>query len=955
MLRRILSPGRSVPVLLLCLSLGQAAVAESEDDNGVPTNGAEHKVLIRIGILHKDTPTGNRHAEGIAQAIRTHALHASERVNIVPVSYSKEDDGVELLLHWVTRPVPDSGKSQAGESHGTSASPKPADTSPPQADENQPDRRPAKKLHDDVDIVIGPTESGVFVQAMTRMRQSVREGTRQGAGVPAISGLVASRVANDPDGWFFRTNVDAAKRADTIYNFINKYWVRSIAVLYADTEYATRAEHEFQKLLTPEQRKHYTSVLYEDPPNVSTQLRTIFAERPEMIGFFGEREDIQLIYRTIPEINPEMMSFRPLFFTLLDARCVADNVDQIDLYCVTICQDSMQAIDRMTPRGSVSLDGGNKHDEVRFLGYETGLIVMEELNEIVKDLRADQEEAGKTVDAATALKLTSRDIRKFRDRFATFLSQSGPRATVRSTFTNMQNSTQRNIIRVTKQPGAAAHVQLVENDQTAGLLAKMGMKIRLIHGSFGGWPVLCIGLILLLSAVLSGLDLSRWFQGSNLNVWGTGFFFVYTAFHALLVVLLYVTLAETGAIRYDNVAMAVALCFAPTAMLRTTFFETKRGKMIGLEGVYRAIRANLDYRVMKARHRALQAKKNLIAYSNSVFVMRRALVEIYRNHPSPAEAGRLIQELEEVLRSEQDYFDRRRKCAYRLLRQLGWEQIKADGFVSAKWIRARQPGKPGEHAPDGQTADAQTSDGRVPDGQAPDAQTSDTLTPDRDVVTHDGRSGNGLAAPEKAAAWDSDDLIPDPRMVVAMAVKYCLRSRERREKLKEEVEGHLEGMQSDSDQRSKELRAFYDAECEKALAPESIVNIRVRFLLVLLSFDVEELIAKDFLTQQQVDGYRRELKQQTRTQKQKTSPLLVNYVTLAWCGVRFVGVWSVAQSVRVLRRLRRPIPSDEDDNTASSDAEGETPAPQSEVTLQEEGEMVTTSGAETGELPNRPR
>jgi hypothetical protein len=188
---------------------------------------------------------------------------------------------------------------------------------------------------------------------------------------------------------------------------------------------------------------------------------------------------------------------------------------------------------------------------------------------------------------------------------------------------------------------------------------------------------------------LSWTDLRRLFRGSGGSVLTNRFFYLFTAGNFSIMVLLYLFLAETGRVRYDGILTAFIIGLAPSAMLRTTLFETPQGRAIGLERLYDKLLSWVDERLMMARYKALQARINLVAYNNSQNAMREALFDLYRNHPAPAQRARLIRELDEDLRDEPDYLERRRSLARRLLRWYDWEQLKAEGFVPPQWDESR--------------------------------------------------------------------------------------------------------------------------------------------------------------------------------------------------------------------------------------------------------------------------
>ncbi len=184
------------------------------------------KTMIRIGVLTIDTGTGREHQVGISDAVNEHAF--KERICLISRTYGSQSQGIEDLLGMI---------------RDTS------DTAP--------------------HFILGPTESGVFVDAVNH------EADLATYEVPVISGLVAADVANREDGWFFRTNVNVARRVEAISDQLNKDWVRSIAVLHGNSEFARRAQIEFEKELTSTQKRRSQSLAFITPPGPRPQLRQI--------------------------------------------------------------------------------------------------------------------------------------------------------------------------------------------------------------------------------------------------------------------------------------------------------------------------------------------------------------------------------------------------------------------------------------------------------------------------------------------------------------------------------------------------------------------------------------------------------------------------------------------------------------------------------------------------------
>ena len=691
-----------------------SVLAQSGNPAGSRSEGSDDK--IRIGILISNTKTGHLHRQGIEEALNNHSF--GKNVYPIAYAYSNESQGLDRLLQMI---------------------------------------------HDSlVDIIIGPTESGVFVRAYDRQEELAKYK------VPVISGLVTAKVGNHRDDWFFRINVDVTRRVQTIYDFINKYWVHSVAVIYADTEFGRRAEAAFESELSSTQRYRYLSLTYENPPNPRPQLREILRHRPEAVGFFGEREDIEQIYRELRAMNEREMPYNPLFFTILDARQTAKWVDNI--YFVSVTEGESGSL-------ASSSNALEEYDDVRALGYDVGLLILNELERLgVRELDAQKRQ-------------------QFRDQFAGLLSRSGRQAGTKTdiTFANCENSTTRRVFHLVDKQ--AIEVNLA---RTVGWSEKVSRKLRLIFDSYGWWPIVSTIVIMAVALFISWTDLRRWFKGSNISLFKSKFLYMFTFGHFGLVMLLYLLLAETGRIRYDSIITVVIISLAPSALLRTTLFETPQGRAVGLEGFYKKLLSWVDEQLMKSRHKAYQARVNLIAYNNSQDAMRQALFDIYRNHPVPAQSGRLIQELEEDLRGEPNYFDRRRILARRLLKLYDLERLKAEGLVPPGW----------------------------------------------------------------------DDQHPvDPQRIVRMAAKYCARESKKGIKINKKIKEEMARLRRTNKKRHDELQDFLKAELKDAIAIEGELNVKIRFLFVLLGFDIQWFIDKKLLKKQEVAKERKRLELENRSRK----------------------------------------------------------------------------------------
>ncbi len=585
-----------------------AVIGFGQNTSTIPLGqgGSESQQEIRIGLLYINTPTGVSHKAGIEEALKERGnSRQSPRLRLISLPYVNQNDGFKLLTQ--------------------------------------------KIRNNEVDIILGPTESDIFVRAI-EIKEELS--TYQ---IPVISGLVTAKEGNKEDGWFFRVNVEVTRRVQTIFDFLNKYWIGSIAVIYADTEFGRRAQRAFQKeLASSGQNRHFMSLLYEDPPNPREQLRKIIANRFDAVGFFGEREEIVQIYKQLLTMKNSGIPYGPILFTILDIRQIADQMD--DVYFVSLTNNKRDA----------SAGESDEWDEVKALGYDLGILVLH----VLKDIEA----AAKPFTPALRL--------KFRKQLCTILNRcahlDGSRTDM--AFVCSENTTIPWVFHL--KDGEVKPVPLT---RVVNWWEKLLHKIGLIFAVYGAWIYISLIVIFIITYLISYTEFRRLFPVKHIKIYKSKIFFLLITGHFIMVITLYIFLSETRRIHYHDILMVMIISITPSALLRTTFFETRYGKAIGLERIYKSLMAWVEEKIMRSRYRELESLTNVIAYNNSEDSIRRALLQIYRNHPSSIKRSKLIQKMEEDMENEPRYLDRRRIGAQLLMRQFTKEELKGEGFVPQNW------------------------------------------------------------------------------------------------------------------------------------------------------------------------------------------------------------------------------------------------------------------------------
>ena len=591
---------------------------------------------LTIAVLYIDTPTGARYLAGVEAAIResTDKVPQAESLCVtdsdlpdgnVPVGgvrciaypYTNEKIGFEKLENILA------GKS--------------------------------------VDLVLGPTDSGVFVDAIEKRKDLEKNG------IPVVSSMVTASIPHQTGGWFFRTNVDVNRRSEAIYDFLNKRWVRSIALLYAKTAFGRSGEEAFRSELSDNQRSHYMPMLYESPPlRARHHLKQILRLRPEAVGIIGSRDDINELYGAIEQMNTST-KYAPIFFTIIDARFAGKQVK--DMYFVTVTNGSKEITDSLASK---------IYDDVSTLSFDTTRMILKEWRKIPS--------------------WESREVRRarLRDRIeAVMKGTSIPDSLTKLSFSGYINIQRPKVAHLSDRD-----VVTVDLETPVSFFGNVWGKYELTIRRFGPWPWINLILIIGIVVGMSVTDIKKWYPGSKLSLFNprNGLFYVLILINALAVIPVYIYMGETGAIQYDSVIAAVALAVAPMAILRTNLFETPAGKTIGLGKMYDSLIQWINHKLMIKKHVETKQYINLIAYNNSVDGMKSYLSDLYMNHRTVAQRIRLQTELEEMVNDSLPYLERRKVCARLLIRTMPWQNLVEDGLAPPGEIRP--PGKKGTQIDD---------------------------------------------------------------------------------------------------------------------------------------------------------------------------------------------------------------------------------------------------------------
>jgi len=494
-----------------------------------------------------------------------------------------------------------------------------------------------------VDVILGPTESDVYTKVYNT------DGIADNK-ISVISGLATTDVGNSTRGYFFRLNLEATERVFEVWSYLNRFLISKIAVIYENTEFGRTAETTFRELLKDSDLiQNYTSVSYISPQSPMTEIQKLIKERPEVIGLFCEREDVSRIYEHIQKLNNSGVPYHPYFFTIIDVTSVGEGLKNIYFPSLTNYTDTVLQ--------------SNVRDEVYLLGQVSANLLLNALPKY---------NAGRSLRSLPGrVEFRNQVVRTLRGE-----SKSG----INMKFLKMKNLGPAYLYKLNDD-----RIYHIDSDDEINWLTMVRSKAKLIYSVHNYKMILNLLLMLIITFSVSSIEIRRSFPKKHVKFYLTKVFYSFYFVHLTLVLFLYIFLAHTGRINYSDTIMVIIISITPSAFLKTTFFETKSGQSIGLENMYKRILANIDKQIMNSRYKKLVGLENVIAYSNSEDTMRNALLRLYRNNPSKAQAAKLIQKMEEEITAEKDYMNRKRIAARLIMRQFNRDELKAEGFVPQNW------------------------------------------------------------------------------------------------------------------------------------------------------------------------------------------------------------------------------------------------------------------------------
>ena len=584
---------------------------------------------FKIGILYSSSPTGKRFRNGINEAIATYSQESINIFKTYDFPYDNETEGLEILRSLLK--ISDSKKNQ----------------------ENK------------VDIILGPTDSGVFERALEQCKELEK------AKIPVISSRVAANIAHQEGGWFFRTDINVQRRAQVIGDVLNKYWIRSIAILYEETDFGKRAEQAFRQELQGMKKKHYLPLSYSSTEKAQSQIQKILEQRPEAVGFFGDERTIALFNSSLKKENTGWSRYLPLTFSIAfsmgDTRSIQDNLYPRDHYVVS----------------AVDITKHNDFDDVNALAVDTTILILGELDALAESEKFEYDDPSWR--------------QSFRNHFEAILygnrgskrDNSQVQSITRLSFKKCENNTPLNVFKVSQ-----GVTRSILPGKTITITEKIGHKLALTWNRFGFPIVFNILLVFIVVLLISIADIRRWYTGKWLLLFKSVHFGLLFITNLTIALVIYFFLGETGHIRYDSYFAAFILSLTPSAIFRTTFFrirrsisksDTSESKAIGLAAYYDFFLLWVyDHLTLKPflKHPIFF---NVIAYNKSAYDMKCLLEDTYQGISNRDHRIRMRARMEEVLKKSDSGPGTRRSLARLLIQKPGWDELEKIHFVP-KWF-----------------------------------------------------------------------------------------------------------------------------------------------------------------------------------------------------------------------------------------------------------------------------
>lgn len=502
-------------------------------------------------------------------------------------------------------------------------------------------------------IVIGPSDSGVFVRAAEVLEWpgDIR--------VPIISPIVTVATGSDSsstgqpvnshNAWFFSANVNAENRADVMIDLMNRRKVQSLTVLYSDTEFSRQTESALKNKFGLGSAQEYSSLRFENISSTKDLLDRIIEERPGALAIIGLRAQIRGIFESFRLKNDAWNAYKPLIFTTIDASQLMINASpqmKEQLYYPILKQARVKG-----------------RDDAYALSYDTmtmaGRIIVQQVNQ-------------------TAAEFSSGS---FQGEFASLMDgQSKAGSMSGMQFDKFKNS-------ALLEVRAFDDVVAVPLGTPMSALQEAEAFFKARHDRFGDLLLINIALVMLIVLVLSAIDIQRSYVGNKRSIWLTWPFLLLIVVNITSALLVYALLAESRQVRWDSTAAALTIALGYAALLKSTIFQTESGKRIGVQAIYDQFIDWLNTRIMLVKHERSAAIINYTAYRNTLGFLQRRLKSVYQFAESPAVQEKLMSELDAQIEklvangTENVLIQQRIVCATKLMKLMNWHTLQQNRII----------------------------------------------------------------------------------------------------------------------------------------------------------------------------------------------------------------------------------------------------------------------------------
>jgi len=468
-----------------------------------------------------------------------------------------------------------------------------------------------------VDLVIGPTDSGVFAAALREEETFAR------AGLPLVSPVVAANFAEQSD-WLFKTNADVRARAETMFNLLRRRSVNSVGVLYEGTAFGLSSEEAFREFSG--ELEWYQAARYSNEADLARAIDVLLEAKPAAIGILASRRDIAWVRSAIDAKNSGFNPYKPYLFTIIDVRSI--EIPLLDFVSV----------------------GTLENDETSVLAEETMRQVLKVLDSVIGTRRTNHEWAADVKDGlAGVLDRSRQGITRERHLFTWSVGIKG----------------------------AEGKVVDLEAVAPPGVIGRALQGPAVLLRRFGALPILNLLVVIGLVVMLTSKDLQKWNDERHPDQKTQLAMARVTAFNVLVALIVFFMIF-TGVIDWSSITGAIVVGFGYPALLKTTIGQTRAG--VSIADIYDDYLRRLNDAVMLAMYHNRKPIVDFIAMTNSPARMRETLLKLY-SYNSPKRTRELVHALDSELEQATDSLEQRLVYARRIYRTHEWGELAAGKFV----------------------------------------------------------------------------------------------------------------------------------------------------------------------------------------------------------------------------------------------------------------------------------